>query len=252
MCMLRADVSSCYSIGHGSRSTGPIHRRLAPNRWLTHWGAGVRTTGKLSPMYAIRLPENGIVSARLMPPLTDCRVLSIARVVSDSDSLPRGNPFHESLPRSPTPTGPAAAVPAVLAHHSRVFLHPTFLFYRVSFVRHANVVMPLVRAGGAAVDVAPGFGLCRHSSNERHSNYSVTMDVHKPRVHGPRVSFARRIARQFTLLVLVFVVVVSVAGCTTSLRNWVRNGFKVGPNYRRPPAPVSAALGGRRRSQGAK
>jgi NodT family efflux transporter outer membrane factor (OMF) lipoprotein len=31
-----------------------------------------------------------------------------------------------------------------------------------------------------------------------------------------------------------------VSGCTTSLPQWVRNGFKVGPNYQRPPVPVPA------------
>jgi NodT family efflux transporter outer membrane factor (OMF) lipoprotein len=29
-------------------------------------------------------------------------------------------------------------------------------------------------------------------------------------------------------------------GCTTSLPQWVHNGFKVGPNYRQPPAPIPA------------
>src|SRR5262245_11459629 len=30
------------------------------------------------------------------------------------------------------------------------------------------------------------------------------------------------------------------SGCsTTGLREWVHNGFKVGPNYGRPPAPVA-------------
>jgi NodT family efflux transporter outer membrane factor (OMF) lipoprotein len=30
-------------------------------------------------------------------------------------------------------------------------------------------------------------------------------------------------------------------GCATSLREWARNGFKVGPNYAPPPAPVAPA-----------
>ncbi len=65
------------------------------------------------------------------------------------------------------------------------------------------------------------------------------MDDHNHRVRDPRVPLERRIARIVAVLVLLCVVVVSVAGCTTSLRNWARNGFKVGPNYRRPPAPVA-------------
>src|SRR5262245_20145617 len=28
-------------------------------------------------------------------------------------------------------------------------------------------------------------------------------------------------------------------GCTTTLRDWVGNGLKVGPEYRKPPAPVA-------------
>ena len=49
----------------------------------------------------------------------------------------------------------------------------------------------------------------------------------------------QRIARALTLLLLVGVTMMCVAGCATSLRQWAKNGFKVGPNYRRPPAPVA-------------
>jgi NodT family efflux transporter outer membrane factor (OMF) lipoprotein len=38
----------------------------------------------------------------------------------------------------------------------------------------------------------------------------------------------------------VAIVVMSSIGCTTSLRNWVGNGFQVGPNYRKPAAPVES------------
>ena len=31
----------------------------------------------------------------------------------------------------------------------------------------------------------------------------------------------------------------SLAGCTTSISQWARNGFKVGPNYAEPTAPVA-------------
>jgi NodT family efflux transporter outer membrane factor (OMF) lipoprotein len=31
----------------------------------------------------------------------------------------------------------------------------------------------------------------------------------------------------------------ALSGCTTSLPEWVHNGFKVGPNYHRPPVPLS-------------
>ena len=39
--------------------------------------------------------------------------------------------------------------------------------------------------------------------------------------------------------ILVGTAVMCIAGCATPLSQWVRNGFKVGPNYERPPAPVS-------------
>ena len=29
------------------------------------------------------------------------------------------------------------------------------------------------------------------------------------------------------------------SGCTTGLREWIGNGFKVGPDYCKPPAPVA-------------
>src|SRR5262245_49159311 len=38
---------------------------------------------------------------------------------------------------------------------------------------------------------------------------------------------------------LVAGICLALCGCT-SFSEWVRNGFKVGPNYRKPPAPVSA------------
>ena len=36
------------------------------------------------------------------------------------------------------------------------------------------------------------------------------------------------------------IVALSLAGCTTSLGQWARNGFKVGPNYAEPAGPVAA------------
>ncbi len=37
---------------------------------------------------------------------------------------------------------------------------------------------------------------------------------------------------------ILFTAVVLTCGCT-SLREYVQNGFKVGPNYQKPPAPVA-------------
>jgi NodT family efflux transporter outer membrane factor (OMF) lipoprotein len=58
--------------------------------------------------------------------------------------------------------------------------------------------------------------------------------------HGASGSFARslpglplRLARRFPLTLLLI-----AAGCTSPLE-YVRNGFKVGPNYCKPPAPVA-------------
>ena len=42
-----------------------------------------------------------------------------------------------------------------------------------------------------------------------------------------------------TAIWLVCAAALSAAGCTTGLREYVHNGFKVGPNYHRPPAPVA-------------
>ena len=36
----------------------------------------------------------------------------------------------------------------------------------------------------------------------------------------------------------LFIFVVPLGGCT-SLREYITNGFKVGPNYCKPPAPVA-------------
>jgi NodT family efflux transporter outer membrane factor (OMF) lipoprotein len=45
--------------------------------------------------------------------------------------------------------------------------------------------------------------------------------------------------RRGTSLLLLGVMLLSQSGCTTSLREWVGNGFKVGPDYCKPPAPVA-------------
>ena len=44
--------------------------------------------------------------------------------------------------------------------------------------------------------------------------------------------------RSFTRLAIVFTAVVLTSGCT-SWQEYVHNGFKVGPNYCKPPAPVA-------------
>jgi NodT family efflux transporter outer membrane factor (OMF) lipoprotein len=44
--------------------------------------------------------------------------------------------------------------------------------------------------------------------------------------------------RSFLCLVILFSVVLLTCGCT-SWREYVHNGFKVGPNYQKPPAPVA-------------
>src|SRR5689334_8454131 len=41
------------------------------------------------------------------------------------------------------------------------------------------------------------------------------------------------------MLGCILVLAIAVSGCTGPVE-YVRNGFKVGPNYRRPPAPVAS------------
>ena len=45
-------------------------------------------------------------------------------------------------------------------------------------------------------------------------------------------------SRSFRCLPFLFTAVVFTCGCT-SWREYINNGFKVGPNYARPPAPVA-------------
>src|SRR5437868_4544846 len=49
----------------------------------------------------------------------------------------------------------------------------------------------------------------------------------------------RRVQRWGTLAGLVGAVLLSSGCVATGPVEWVRNGFKVGPNYCRPPAPVA-------------
>src|SRR5579875_436331 len=49
-----------------------------------------------------------------------------------------------------------------------------------------------------------------------------------------------RLPPWMTLAVLSGAVLGSSGCVTTGLGEWVRNGFKVGPNYCKPPAPVAA------------
>jgi NodT family efflux transporter outer membrane factor (OMF) lipoprotein len=54
-----------------------------------------------------------------------------------------------------------------------------------------------------------------------------------------RLQTAGNRASSLALMVLVLFSAVCLQGCHGSLRNWARNGFKVGPNYVRPGAPVA-------------
>jgi NodT family efflux transporter outer membrane factor (OMF) lipoprotein len=55
------------------------------------------------------------------------------------------------------------------------------------------------------------------------------------RNYPPRMAIhSRQVAQALALLL-----VATLAGCSTGLSEYVHNGFKVGPNYRRPAAPVS-------------
>ena len=55
-----------------------------------------------------------------------------------------------------------------------------------------------------------------------------------------RLVLRPRMPRWLTLTGLVLAALLSSGCVTANLRQWVHNGFKVGPNYSRPPAPVAA------------
>ena len=57
---------------------------------------------------------------------------------------------------------------------------------------------------------------------------------------APRQSLART-ALSPVVMWLAITFCIGTAGCSTSLPQWARNKFKVGPNYERPPAPVAPA-----------
>src|SRR5215831_15316184 len=50
---------------------------------------------------------------------------------------------------------------------------------------------------------------------------------------------ARIRPRRARLPIAFAMVALGLSGCTTSLSEYVRNGFKVGPNYQKPPAPLT-------------
>ena len=58
-----------------------------------------------------------------------------------------------------------------------------------------------------------------------------------PRERRWRDTTTGPMARRTLALVLLMTLV--AGGCTTGPREWIRNGLKVGPNYAKPPAPVS-------------
>src|SRR5262245_22703986 len=51
----------------------------------------------------------------------------------------------------------------------------------------------------------------------------------------------KRALRARVAVALLLVIATGMACGCTSLRQWWRNGMKVGPNYARPPAPVAPA-----------
>jgi NodT family efflux transporter outer membrane factor (OMF) lipoprotein len=57
---------------------------------------------------------------------------------------------------------------------------------------------------------------------------------------APRAAWSRRTVR-YVVPCLAVALCIACSGCTTSLPQWARNRFKVGPNYERPPAPVAPA-----------
>src|SRR5512135_475677 len=66
------------------------------------------------------------------------------------------------------------------------------------------------------------------------------MDRRLPRPHEARLGLRPRLRRRPTLAGLVIAALLPCGCVTDNLRQYVRNGFKVGPDYSRPPAPVAA------------
>lgn len=57
---------------------------------------------------------------------------------------------------------------------------------------------------------------------------------------APRERWRSQSARRLALALAFFLFsLATFGGCTTGLREWVGNGFKVGPEYCKPPAPVA-------------
>lgn len=67
------------------------------------------------------------------------------------------------------------------------------------------------------------------------AKHSSTQSGSRPRASGLRRPNGRGLGR----MVVLALVAAMAAGCT-SWRDYLRNGFKVGPNYRRPAAPIAA------------
>jgi NodT family efflux transporter outer membrane factor (OMF) lipoprotein len=57
---------------------------------------------------------------------------------------------------------------------------------------------------------------------------------------GPGMARIDRRSSAYSLALVASVLVTALSGCTGPLE-YVRNGFKVGPNYKRPPAPIAEA-----------
>src|SRR3954469_21374271 len=75
---------------------------------------------------------------------------------------------------------------------------------------------------------------------DRHEGIHA-MDRRLPRSPGARPGLRPRRRRRPALAGLVIAALLPGGCVTDGLRQYVRNGFKVGPNYSRPPAPVAAA-----------
>lgn len=60
-----------------------------------------------------------------------------------------------------------------------------------------------------------------------------------PSAGQSRVSRQKSVSANWAIIGLILCLCFTAAGCRTSLRQWVRSGFKVGPNYKRPEVKVS-------------
>jgi NodT family efflux transporter outer membrane factor (OMF) lipoprotein len=99
---------------------------------------------------------------------------------------------------------------------------------------HAVTLTPLLWARRIVTD-GPDFRIVGHVMA-----FATTL----PQTNRPWRRAACASVRRRGALVLLGLVLLSASGCATSFSEWWHNGFKVGPNYQPPAAPIKADWSG--------